>query len=388
MAAAQRHQAPTLALKPSPNRRAINWGLGAVAVLFALLLGLIVLALIGGETGPVALLAGMIFAMLPVPVYITAVLWIDRYEAEPLWMLAMAFLWGATVAVLIAFIINTISALSVAMLLQDMGAGRAFGAVISAPIVEESSKALVLFIIFFWKKDEFDGILDGIVYAAMVGLGFAMTENIQYYGRAALDGGLEGEVFQYTFIMRGMFAAFSHPLFTSMTGIGLGWSRQSNNKAIKVLAPLAGLGAAMSLHSLWNLSATIFRGALFVPVYLLLMVPVFVATMVTIILALRREREIVRAHLLCDFQRGMFTQEEYNCLCSIRGRMRASYAALTGGGWNAWRARMQFNQMASELAFHRHRTTRSNSAGHESAAEREAAYLQMLFDLRRRLDSH
>ncbi len=286
-AAPNQHQATTMVLKPSPNRRAIHWTLGAVAVLFALLLGLIVLVLIGGETGPLALLAGMIFAMLPVPVYITVVLWIDRYEAEPLWMLVVGFLWGATVAVFIAFIINTISSLFVAVLFQDMAIGHAFGAVVSAPVVEETSKALFLFIIFFWRRDEFDGILDGIVYAAMVGLGFAMTENIQYYGRAALRGGLEGEVFQYTFIMRGMFAAFSHPLFTSMTGIGLGWARQSNSKAVKFIAPLAGLCVAMSLHSLWNLSATIFNGVLFVPIYLLLMVPIFVATMVTIILALR-----------------------------------------------------------------------------------------------------
>jgi len=61
---------------------------------------------------------------------------------------------------------------------------RIFGAVISAPIVEESAKAFILFVLFFWKKDEFDGIVDGIVYAGMVGLGFAMTENILYYGRA------------------------------------------------------------------------------------------------------------------------------------------------------------------------------------------------------------
>jgi RsiW-degrading membrane proteinase PrsW (M82 family) len=41
---------------------------------------------------------------------------------------------------------------------------------------------LILVVLFLWKKDEFDGIIDGIVYAGMVGLGFAMTENILYYG--------------------------------------------------------------------------------------------------------------------------------------------------------------------------------------------------------------
>ena len=55
---------------------------------------------------------------------------------------------------------------------------------ISAPIVEESGKAFILFVFFFWKADEFDGVVDGIVYASMAALGFAMTENIQYYGKA------------------------------------------------------------------------------------------------------------------------------------------------------------------------------------------------------------
>lgn len=161
--------------------------IGAIAaVLVALLLGLIVLALIGVETGVVGLLIGFLAATIPVPIYLMLVLWIDRYEAEPLWMLATAFFWGALVAVFIAFLFNTMSAFVVASATQSVQAGETFGAVISAPIVEESAKALILVIFFFWKKDEFDGVIDGIMYAAMARLGFAMTENIQYYGRAVL----------------------------------------------------------------------------------------------------------------------------------------------------------------------------------------------------------
>jgi len=70
--------------------------------MIASLLGLIVLLLIGSETGLVELVIGMICATLPVPIYIMLLLWIDRYESEPLWMLATAFFWGALVAVFIA----------------------------------------------------------------------------------------------------------------------------------------------------------------------------------------------------------------------------------------------------------------------------------------------
>lgn len=147
------------------------------AVLVASLLGLIILLLIGVETGLLGLLVGIIVATLPVPVYLMLVLWIDRYESEPLWMLATAFFWGALVAVFIAFVFNTATGVAVAVVTESVEAGEAFSAVISAPIVEETAKALILFILYF-KRDEFDGVVDGIVYAAMAGLGFAMTENI------------------------------------------------------------------------------------------------------------------------------------------------------------------------------------------------------------------
>src|SRR3954471_10767969 len=221
---------PRRMVKSSGHQTALKVILGIFALMIAALLGLIVLLLIGAETGAVELIIGLVFATLPVPVYVMLLLWIDRYESEPLWMLATAFLWGALVAVFIAFILNTINGAIVTAATRSDQIGQNFGAVISAPIVEESAKALILFILFFWKKDEFDGIIDGIIYAGMVGLGFAMTENILYYGRAALQGGIQGTV--VLFIVRGGMAAFSHPLFTSMTGIGLGWARQSNSKAI------------------------------------------------------------------------------------------------------------------------------------------------------------
>src|SRR5207244_5438714 len=234
-------------------------------------------------------------------------LWIDRYEAEPMWMLATAFFWGALVAVFIAFLLNTANELIVAAATNDVSVGENFGAVISAPIVEESAKALILLILFFWKKDEFDGIIDGIVYAGMVGLGFAMTENILYYGRA-VQGGLGS--LTLIFILRGMAAPFSHPLFTSMTGIGLGWSRQSDNGFVKVTMPVLGFMLAILLHATWNGSVMFGGGAGFIIAYLMIMAPAFVGTLMTIVFSLRREGRIVREFLYPDYQSGLFPQQE------------------------------------------------------------------------------
>ena len=369
----------TIAFRPRKNVSAIKVVLGITAVLVALFLGLLVLILIGFETGPVAFLMGLVTAVLPLPIYLMLVLWIDRYESEPYWMLATAFFWGALVAVFFAFVINTASGLAVAMMTEDARAGDTFGAVISAPIVEETSKALILFIFFFWKKDEFDGVIDGIVYAALAGLGFAMTENIQYYGRAALqEGGLT-----IVFILRGTIAPFSHPLFTSMTGIGLGLARQSQHMAVKIITPLLGLGAAIAMHTIWNGSIYLFGGTGFVLMYVLIMVPAFFLMFVVIALGLRREGRLVKEFLTPDFQAGLLTQEEYERLGTIRGRMGSSFNALSKGGFKGWQACRQLNQTASELAFHRSRIARGISS--PDAHEREAAYRTAMQDLLRRL---
>jgi RsiW-degrading membrane proteinase PrsW (M82 family) len=369
----------TIAFRPRKNVSAIKIILGITAALVALFLGLLVLILIGFETGPVAFLMGLVTATLPLPIYLILVLWIDRYESEPYWMLATAFFWGALVAVFFAFVINTASGLAVAMMTEDARAGDTFGAVISAPIVEETSKALILFIFFFWKKDEFDGVIDGIVYAAMAGLGFAMTENIQYYGRAALqEGGLT-----IVFILRGTIAPFSHPLFTSMTGIGLGLARQSQNMAVKIITPILGLSAAIAMHTIWNGSIFLFGGTGFILMYVLIMVPAFFLMFVVIALGLRREGRLVKEFLTPDFHAGLLTQEEYDRLGTIRGRMGSSFNALSKGGLKGWQACRQLNQTASELAFHRSRIARGISS--PDAHEREAAYRTAMQDLLRRL---
>ena len=369
--------APPLAIKRSGTHGAIKIIAAILATLVALLLGLIVLLLIGVETGPVALLIGLISATLPVPLYLVLVLWIDRYEAEPFWMLATAFFWGALVAVFFAYLLNTASGVAVTLMTHSMNAGRTFGAVISAPIVEESAKALILFIFFFAKKDEFDGVIDGIVYAAMAGLGFAMTENIQYYGKAVMEGG--GGALTLVFILRGALAPFSHPLFTSLTGIGLGLARQSRSTAIKWIAPPFGLLAAISMHSIWNGSGVIFGGGAFILTYILIMIPAFFIMLVVILLALRREGQIVREFLIPDYQGGLLTQQEYNQLCSVFGRMGSSFNALSRGGLGHWQAARRLNQTASELAFHRSRVARGITAA--DAREREAAYQRALADL-------
>jgi RsiW-degrading membrane proteinase PrsW (M82 family) len=378
---------PQVSVAPAMSagkRGVLRWALGLLAVLAALLTGLFTLWLIGYETGLVPFLAGLVSAALPVPVYVTLVLWLDRYEPEPPWMLAAAFFWGALVAVFFAIIINSLGVALVEMLSNETTAST-YGMIVSAPLVEETAKALVLFALFFWRRDEFDGVTDGIVYAAMVGLGFAMTENIKYYGVAVAEHNALG-----VFIVRGLFSPFAHPLFTGMTGVGLGLAAQSDRRLTKLLAPVAGFTVAVLLHAGWNASARLTgmydNGAYVLLTYFLVMMPTFFGMLLVIFLSLRREGRILREQLRRDVAQGLISETDYACLCSVRGRTAASYRALAGGGLALWRARSQFNRAASELAFHRARVARGIPPRGATAAEREADYVQQIYRLRQQLE--
>jgi protease PrsW len=361
-----------MAIRPASKK---NWLYIAVAAALCAV-GLLTLLMIGAlNTGPAGLIVGMLVAVLPVPFYLALALSVDRYEKEPMGMLALAFLWGAAGAVFISFILNSINSAFFGAL-GGQGAAAFGGSVISAPVVEETSKALALLAFFIWKKDEFDGVLDGVVYAAMVGLGFAMTENVSYYGQALMHGSLVGTMF-----VRGVLAPFSHPLFTAMTGVGLGIARETTKRPLKLLAPLAGLSLAMFLHGTWNLSAGIGGGA-FLPVYILVMVPAMLALVGIVLYAQARERRIIRAHLTPYVQTGHLSPAELQVLCVFGGRMKTLYASFSAGGLAGYRRESAFQQAASELAFHRWRTERGITRGTSEYVAVEAEYLRVLAESR------
>ncbi len=359
--------------RPEPRPHAVlTWG--------AVLCGFMSLLMIAYELGPGAFALGMAIAVVPVPVYVVLALWLDRFEPEPARTLAQTFAWGATVAVFIALLGNG--------LLQDALDG-AWGAetadviasVFTAPIVEELAKGFALLLLFSELRDEFDGVVDGVVYASMVGLGFAMIENVQYYGQAVAEGTQTSLV---TFIGRGLMAPFAHPLFTSMFGIGLGMVREGHHRARGWVAAAFGLSMAMGLHSLWNLSAS-FEGW-FLVLYGLVMVPAFLGVLWVVRASLRREGKIIREHLEHLVESGALPAGELECLCRVRRRLAASAGALRRGGFVRWQTRRELHRVASELAFHRWRTRRGLSLGAEADEAREAEYTRRLVEVCRRLD--
>lgn len=322
-----------MTVRPLVKPRTLVWlGVATALVLWATAAGL----------GARVFAAALVASVLPLPIYLAAALWLDRFEPEPRGMLAVAFLWGASVAIVAAGIVNQV---------MDASLGEHLSSIFTAPLAEELLKALVLFRFYWRKKTEFDGIVDGLIYAAMVGLGFAFMENIDYYGRALIKEGPSG--LAVTFTLRGVMAPFSHPLFTGLTGLGLGVARQTHRRWVRTLAPSLGLIGAIVLHAAWNAGASM--GCVFFVVYAAVMVPAMIALLTVAAFSLRSEGRLIHMYLADDRERGVISDTEYHTLCSVRGRLHASLTALTHDGWTAWRRRRAFHRAASELAFHRHR---------------------------------
>jgi protease PrsW len=339
-------------------------------------LALVVVAVVGSETGVVGFLLGTALASFSLPVVVAAFLWVDRHEPEPPRLLLFAFAWGAVVAALASGALNTVGLMAVSGRIGEQ-AGLETTAVIVAPVVEEATKAIGVLVILLARRREFDGVVDGIVCAGLVGVGFAFTENVLYYGRAYLQadesapgsGVLAAGV---TFVLRGIISPFAHPLFTVMTGIGLGIAAGTRSAATRLLAPVAGYAGAVALHMAWNLSAV---GGLrgFVAGYLGLMLPIFLTAVVVAVWVSSRERAAIIRTLPAYVHAGWLPAYDVAMIAIPRARRRARTWAGHTQGPAARRAMADYQDAAAELALLRDRAEKGQLV--DGFVERERALL-------------
>ena len=271
------------------------------------------------EVGPAAFVAATVAALVLLPLYAWSALLLDRLHPEPRAALIWTFTAGATAVVLFAVVVN-----STTELVLTVGAGEDAASVLTstavAPVVEESGKALVLVLLYRRFRHQISGPLDGVVYATMVGLGFATVENVLYYGISLADGSLP-----VVFVLRGVLSPFAHPVFTACTGIGLGLLASGRTR-LGVGAPLLGLLTAVGLHALWNGSAEL-GGVALLLVFFGLMVPVFFGLLVLARKEARREQQMVRHHLLPEVQAGVLAESDALVFSDVRARRRLLKAA-------------------------------------------------------------
>ncbi len=326
----------------------------AIAAVAAVPIALVI-ALSGGGT---TVVVAAVFALVPVGPLIGCYLWLDRYEPEPRSLLVTGLAWGAFVATLLALVLQGLGGLVA-------GFSDAQLLAVVAPVTEEATKGLFLLLLLFWRRHELDGVLDGIVYAGMVGIGFAFTENILYL--AAAYNGTDGmgpggvEELGITFLIRGVASPFAHPLFTAFTGIGVGIAISSRSGTVRFLAPLLGYACAVGAHALWNGSTLLAGGAGFFGVYLLVMVPVFVSVVALAIWARTREARILEGALNDAALRGLMPYADIPHIVHLGARRRARQFARTHGGPRGLDAMRTYQQAAVELAYLHHRFLRGTA---------------------------
>ena len=203
-----------------------------------------------------ALALSSVLAIVPL-----GVLWfLDRREREHPLLFAAAFLWGGFISTALALPFNSafFALVDLWVAQHPMVSGLLgpdatilLAAPISAPIAEETAKAMGVLLIFWLLRPEFDNMRDGIVYGALVGLGFNWYEAALYVAQGYAEFG----VAPYGAQLGGRYALLGlggHALFTGIFGAFLGIAIQTHRRWLRVLAPIAGLLLAVAAHMFNN----------------------------------------------------------------------------------------------------------------------------------------
>lgn len=352
---------------PAPRRRTENnllrYGcLALVAGVFCFSLlcsGLIGLDMLAG--GPAVLVIASILALTTTIPYTLMLLWLDRNEKEPWYLLATAFLWGALVATGFSGCVNTFFGAVATEVTGNMALGNQLAASFSAPFIEELTKGTAVLVIFALFRKEFDNVLDGILYGALVGLGFAWFENITYYVNAAADGGLGGMI-TLTWIRGILSGVGSHAAYTGLTGCAFGLVRvMRTGWARWLLIPLF-WGTAMFAHFMWNTFVTAF---IFVPdsaaVTLLVSLPMavlvlqapFLLLLVGVVgVAWRHENKIIKTYLALE-PADVVSPAEVAGMFPARRRTLRLWGTLFRKGPVGWWNQRALDSELIELAFAR-----------------------------------
>jgi RsiW-degrading membrane proteinase PrsW (M82 family) len=343
------------------------------------------------------------YALLQAVVAVLAIRFLDLYEREPMALVVLMFVWGAIGAAILASAGNT--ALE-GQLPRDID--HVYGPAISAPVIEELSKGIALLVVFFasrWAYKrfglfEFDGVTDGIVYGAAIGIGFAFTEDLFYFFRDAQQNGVSDAI--GVFVDRRDFfgpATLRHGIWTATFGAGLGLATHSRHWYGKFGWPVLGMLLAMLMHAVNNgltpILLAIKYGFQTTYEYLAIGVPVSLADrmdtsvhsaedtlriiswaytvlfFVGIALWLRHQRRVIARQLEEEVEHGLISDEEARVAGSFTRRSQYEWRQLRAGDLDAARGTSALCRELAGLAFTKDRLRDSPDPGPEIERHRE-----------------
>jgi RsiW-degrading membrane proteinase PrsW (M82 family) len=383
--------------QPLPKRilkSRLFWLSVVMVLVYATLLVLLYRQVVPDQEVPGGIMPGLGTEAVPIAVKYAAItaiplsllyLWVDRFRPQRLWVWLMTFGWGACVATFVSAQVNTWAAGHLSIAGDGDPATGARAAIYVAPFVEEASKATVLFWLAILMRYQWVSRISGIVLAGLSGAAFAFTENILYYGRAyryaARTFGQVPplEALQSLFFFRGVLTFFGHPLFTSMTGIGLAIGLRSKSKIVRIVAPLAGFCAAAFLHMAFNTTASLVQGRSLQFIYFGVALPLVIGLIIFIVRQLFREGRLIRDRLTDYVRVGWLPAGDPAAFSRLRTRSRALWHAIFLGP-DAFLATIRMQRAATELAYLRDAMTRG--LVDDAGLIREKALLARLRDQR------
>jgi len=345
---------------PGPRPVLDSTRFGRTPVLFLLglvaccLVAIIALVLVLLQRGPAPSLVGLFLALLPIPLLVALVLYLDRLEPEPRALLAAIFGAGAGVAVITALlgralntgVITTPELQPHASLAVPVSASAAIG----GALVAETLNGLVLLALLASRRTEIDGVEDGVVYGSMVGLGFALVANVYAYA-VAWDSGA-GAVAE-EFARRGIFGPVFQALFTTLFGLGVAYAAARPASAGRYLAIAVGWVAAIALDALWNHSVR--EGGTSLAVTYVVLLGVLLGISVAVVADRQRVIRMI-TRFLPDFEHpDVVTAHDIPMLASLRLRRLGRQWARLNVGVVGRRAMTEYQLAATELAVACHR---------------------------------
>ena len=299
------------------------------------------------------LILSVLVTLIPSLIAITVLWWLDRYEKEPLWLLGIMFFWGAVPTIIMSLVAQVVLDRPLSAVLGHSVLYPLASMSIVAPLTEETFKALIILAIFLFYRTEFDGVMDGILYGALVGFGFSIVEDAFYLTSSLLEGGWGS--WGATVALRVGLYSLNHSLFTACVGAGFGVARNARRIWQRLLFPVLGWLLAMTLHGIHNGGAVLAEATSGLSCVFLTGVDWMGALgmLILALFAVRRERQWLE-ELLPEVENGVITADEYQIASVYRARFARGWRVLTRHGPLTWLKWSRFVQMIVDLAYKKH----------------------------------
>jgi len=321
-------------------------------------------------------LSWLLLLMYAAPL-VLLIYYLDLYEREPVSVAIAAFLWGAFAATALALDAGGWDV--VLANLTTPGFALRWGPTLTAPVIEEFLKGAGLVLLYLIVRVEVDDMMDGFVYGALCGLGFAVVEDVVYF--MAGFGGTPSGVLEGFYVRVVSSGLYGHVLYTGLVGMAIGLlvTRRDPTPMRERLPVAAGIVVLAVLgHALWNAPILALapsppvRGAawLLYPLDLAIKgLPLLLFVIVALRLARDRERRWLDGALAAEVGLGGVTAGELVVLRAPVRRRAAVRAMRARAGDAAGRLLGRLQREQVDLAMVASRVTASDAP--ELVAQRQ-----------------